>query len=125
MVRNKQTTKDLGDIGEQAACDYLKKKGYAIVERNFRVKGGEIDIVARKQKQLFFIEVKFRSSLKFGLPEEFVSLAKLKRIDRAIRVYFAMHHMSMDATPFCVEIVAIEKGLDGNLSTRHIQNIVA
>ncbi len=51
----------LGKKGEDLACDYLKKSKYKVIERNFRTKFGEIDIVAKKKKQLIFVEVKYGS----------------------------------------------------------------
>ena len=63
----------IGILGEQIACSYLKNEGYTIIERNFRCKIGEIDIIAWKNNEIIFIEVKTRSSNYFGKPAESVT----------------------------------------------------
>ena len=65
--------KSKGETGENLAVDYLQNKGYVLLERNYRFKKGEIDIIMRKDNTLCFIEVKLRSNLDYGRPEEFVS----------------------------------------------------
>lgn len=77
----------IGKYGEDLACSYLKKLGYQIVERNFRIRGGEIDIVALDKKTLVYVEVKTRSNHQFGLPEESVTYHKLKFLERASKFY--------------------------------------
>ena len=70
-----------GAYGEKKAVKFLKKRGYKIVAKNFRGKQGEIDIIAeKKRKQLVFVEVKYRATEGFGLPEEAVDIKKQKRI---------------------------------------------
>lgn len=77
----------LGKYGEDLACDYLKKTGYKIIERNFRIRGGEIDVIAMDKKTLVYVEVKTRSSHQFGLPEESVTYHKIKFLERASKFY--------------------------------------
>ncbi len=77
----------LGKYGEDLASDYLKKSGYKIIERNFRIRGGEIDIIALDGKTLVYVEVKTRSNHQFGLPEESVTYHKLKFLERASKFY--------------------------------------
>lgn len=62
----------LGNRGEEFACEYLIKKGYEIIERNYRHKRAEIDIIAKNENVLVFIEVKTRKNNQFGNPENFV-----------------------------------------------------
>ncbi len=69
-----------GNEGEQLAADFLAQKGFEIVERNYRYKRSEIDVIARIDNSLIFIEVKTRSSSDFGHPEEFVDSRKRKKI---------------------------------------------
>ena len=76
-----------GAEGEDRAARALKKARYKIVERNFRTPAGEIDIVARDGNCLVFVEVKTRSSVEFGLPQEAVVLRKRKRLCNAARWY--------------------------------------
>lgn len=78
---------NIGNIGEDLAVDYLKKNGYQIIERNFRIRGGEIDIIARDGQTLVYVEVKTRSSYKFGHPEESVTSHKIKFLKRAAKFY--------------------------------------
>ncbi len=77
----------IGKYGEDLACEYLQKENYQIIERNFRIRGGEIDIIARDGKTLVYVEVKTRSSHKFGLPEESVNYHKIKFLERAAKFY--------------------------------------
>lgn len=76
-----------GRYGEELACQFLKKLGYKIIERNFRIRGGEIDIIATDDNTLVYIEVKTRSSYRFGRPEEAVTRWKLKFLERAAKFY--------------------------------------
>lgn len=78
---------DLGKRGENIAAEYLQKHGYKIIDRNFRIRGGEIDIIAIEKNTLVIVEVKTRTSHKFGLPEESVTVHKLKFLERAAEFY--------------------------------------
>ncbi len=82
----------IGKYGEDLAAAYLSKLGYKIIERNFRIRGGEIDIIALDQGILIYVEVKTRSSHDFGLPEESVTYHKLKFLERASKFYRANRH---------------------------------
>lgn len=85
MVNNK----DLGNLGETIACDYLIKQGYHIIQRNFSCKVGELDIIATDNDFLVFIEVKTRTSDRFGLPSESVSYSKQKKIVKTALCFIA------------------------------------
>ena len=76
-----------GKIGEDLACQYLQKQGYKIIERNFLIRGGEIDIIALDGQTLVYIEVKTRTSDQFGRPEEAVTAWKLRFLERAAKFY--------------------------------------
>lgn len=82
-MQNKQT----GDYGENIACKYLKNMGYKILERNYRIRGGEIDIVAKDKDTLVFVEVKTRYSHEYGLPEESITPWKIKALLKTARFY--------------------------------------
>ena len=71
---------DFGRRGEDAACAYLLRHGYSIVERNYRCRRGEIDIIAAKDGGAVFVELKTRRSLKFGTPGMAVTYAKQQNI---------------------------------------------
>ena len=79
--------KRLGNAGEYLAAEYLEAKGHTILERGFRCKTGEIDLISKKENSIHFIEVKTRSSLGFGLPKEAVSKDKLRHINNTALVY--------------------------------------
>ena len=76
-----------GKIGEDAVEKYLKNNGYEILERNFHSRWGEIDIIAKKEKCIVFVEVKTRKSVKYGTPAEFVTGTKIKKIIKTAVLY--------------------------------------
>ena len=81
------THNELGELGEDEAAKYLVKKGFKIVERNWRFSKAEIDIIAENAEWLVMVEVKTRSSDEFGNPEDFVSLTKQRHLIRAANRY--------------------------------------
>jgi putative endonuclease len=89
--------KNQGAIGEDYAVSYLKKLGFQLIERNFRIRGGEVDIVAIEtskltaQKTLVFVEVKTRSSSDFGTPLEAINYYKLKSLMKTAQFYKVKH----------------------------------
>ncbi|MBU5317135.1 YraN family protein [Clostridium bornimense] len=87
----KRCNKDIGDYGENICIDYLKAKGYKILERNFKIKTGEIDIIAIDKKILCFIEVKSRFNSKFGRPMEAVTISKQHKIYNTAQYYLLKH----------------------------------
>ncbi len=78
-------------LGEDIACDYLKKKGYKIIERNFRKKYEEIDIIALHDNTLVFAEVKTRTSSAFGSPFESIAPWKLRHLVQLAQFYKLAH----------------------------------
>ena len=87
MIPPPEARRAQGDAAEDRACRHLEGLGCAIVERNFRTKGGEIDIVVREGDVLVFVEVRSREDAGFGTPEESVPPAKRRRIVAAARHY--------------------------------------
>lgn len=79
----------VGKNGENLAVAYLQKKGYLILERNYRSPCGEIDIICAHRGQLIFVEVKTRRSTSFGMPEEAVTRRKQEHIKKAALCYMA------------------------------------
>ncbi len=88
----------VGDDTEFLACEYLKSQGAVILEKNYRTKQGEVDIIARDQKYICFIEVKYRKNLRFGEPEEAVSFSKQKRICKVSQFYLYSKYKSLDVS---------------------------
>lgn len=81
------STKSTGNFGEELASNFLKNKGYKILERNYRIRGGEIDIVAQDSETLVFVEVKTRYSHDFGLPLESITPWKIKALLKTAQFY--------------------------------------
>lgn len=104
----------LGKQGEKKACSYLKKKGWKILERNFKNPFGEVDIIARKQDVIAFVEVKTRLSDVFGLPSEAVNLARRQRYIRAAEFYFANREINCTVR---FDIIEVFRG-----QLNHIEN---
>ncbi len=110
----------LGRWGEDIAEKYLKKKGYLIVERNFRCRLGEIDIIARDGADLVFVEVKTRQNQSYGLPCEAINAAKVRHIKRTAVYYMTGCAMEyQDVRLDVIEILTQE----GKTYLHHIENI--
>jgi len=118
--------KDLGDTGERIAENYLKEKGYKILDKNFRYsKLGELDIIAKKDNNIIFCEVKTR--LKTGpsefLPEDNITHEKQKKLIKLSQIYLSKNKL-MDNS-WQIDILAIETYRDGSFDIRHIENAIA
>jgi putative endonuclease len=100
-----------GQAGEDLACAYLLRKGLRIVERNFRCRSGEIDVIARDGETLVFVEVKERAGASHGGAIEAVTRAKRARVVRAARLYAAQHALSEAAVRF--DVIAIDLAPEG------------
>jgi len=98
--------RDTGILGEKLAKDFLSKKGYRILETNYRCPEGEIDIIARKRDFLVFIEVRTKTSLEFGTPEESITPAKMARL-RATASHFRQTHDNVPPL-WRIDMVAVE-----------------
>ena len=96
-------------FGEDKACEYLKKLNFKIIERNFRKGYGEIDIIALDKDVLVFIEVKTRTSDKFGTPLEAITYWKLKSLIKTAQ-YYKMTHPNL---PESLRIDAVSVLLNG------------
>ena len=96
-------SKEIGNFGEGAVCRFLESKGYEIVKRNFTVRGGEIDIIARKSGVLAFVEVKTRKAESLTSGESAVTRAKMSHIIKAAGEFIK----SLDSVPECRFDVAV------------------
>ncbi|MCG8183039.1 YraN family protein [Tenacibaculum piscium] len=85
---------ELGEKGEQLAIEYLEKNGYKILEKNYRYKKAEVDIITEKEAVLVVVEVKTRSSTYFGNPQDFVNPKKIKLLVYAMNHY--VHQKNID-----------------------------
>lgn len=86
---------DLGKKGEELAKEFLQKSGYTVLESNFVFQKAEIDIIAQKEETLIVVEVKTRSSLDFGNPQDFVSPKKIKLLVKAIDEYVNLKNIDL------------------------------
>ncbi|MBQ7477097.1 MAG: YraN family protein [Selenomonadaceae bacterium] len=112
-------TKNLGNAGEIFAANYLEQLGYKILEKNFRVRSAEIDIVAEIDGVIVFVEVKTRSDTKHGLPAEAVNFRKQQKIIQAAGV-FLQDEKYFDA-PCRFDVIEIYSN-GSQFSARHIEN---
>jgi len=102
----------LGKQGEALAVQALKSNGYRILARNLRVKFGEIDLVAQQGPTLCFVEIKARTSTRFGWPEEGVSHLKQWRLTRLAQWYLQRYRLA--DTPVRFDVVSILLNSDGS-----------
>lgn len=93
MQKNRKA-RETGNIGENAAAAFLESRGYTILERNFTVRGGEIDIIAYKDGRLAFVEVKTRSPDALVSGERSVTKAKRNFIIRAAGIYYSRYRQA-------------------------------
>ncbi len=100
------STTAVGNQGEYLACEYLKKLGYKIMERNYRIRGGEIDIVAQDKNFLVFIEVKTRYTSEYGLPVESITPWKIKHLLKTASFYIQL--IDWGDNPYRLDFVGID-----------------
>ena len=110
--------KKLGNRGEKIAAKLLRKQGYRIIEKNYHSRLGEIDIVAKEDESIVFVEVKTRCSTDFGLPEEALSYDKRRRLSKLALGYLA--HRRIKDTNCRFDVVSI---LMDNNRANHIKLI--
>lgn len=113
----------LGQRGERLAAQYLQRKGYRIVGRNFRTRRGEIDLICADGDCLVFVEVKTRTAGGLGAPEDAVTAAKQLRIRQAVAAYLA--RLPELPPSFRVDVISIEQFPDGRQQVVHYENITA
>ena len=100
--------KNVGDIGENFAADLLSNSGYQIIERNYRTKAGEIDIIAIKDGTLHFVEVKTRNGDQYGYPSEAVTATKQMHIRKVAEQYLQGRRMHWNRVSFDVYEIMTE-----------------
>lgn len=114
--------KGTGELGEEIATNFLVARGYRIVERNFRCKGGEVDIIARDpgDKSLVFIEVKARTGLSYGVPQLAVTPFKQRQISKAALTWLSKNRLHDHNARF--DVIAILLHTGGQHAVEHIKN---
>ncbi len=106
--------REVGALGERIAADYLQKEGYRVRERNFRLREGEIDIIAEKDDFLIFVEVRTRTSSSFGTAEESVTRYKIERLITLAQSYIQSHQDLPSS--WRIDVVAVELTPQGKVS---------
>jgi putative endonuclease len=116
MIQNDKAPKDMrrirtGKLGEDLAVAHLKKAGYQIIAQNYRCLYGEVDIIARDDDTLVFVEVKSRKSETFGQPQEAVGLEKRKKLSRISLYYLQQKRLETYNARF--DVIAVKMLPDG------------
>ncbi|MFC1622815.1 YraN family protein [Patescibacteria group bacterium] len=128
MFFYKKNNLNLGKLGEKIAVKYLKRKGYKILELNFfnktRRRVGEIDIIAKKDGKIFFVEVKTRllNKKENVLPEESINASKLRKLNKAALVYLNQNNVVGAEYQFDAISILVEKE-KRNAKVRHLESI--
>ena len=117
-----QNNQILGRFGEEKAADCLISEGYRILQRNFRCRQGEIDIIAEKSGMIVFAEVKLRKNSSFGYASEFVSSSKQRRIRITAEYYLSLSGKTDCCSRFDVIEVYAPEGTAGNMTINHIED---
>lgn len=113
---------EYGKEGEDFAAKYLEENGYKILERNFACKRGEIDIIALQNNQIIFIEIKTRTSIKYGLPAEAVTETKLKHLYKTAEYYLITRNLfgNIDTR---IDVIEVYKSKN-NLRLNHLKQVI-
>ena len=97
---------DLGKLGEELAVEFLEKNGYSILETNWTFQKAEVDIIAKKENILAVVEVKTRSNIDFGLPQDFVKPKKIQLLVKAINEYVISNDLEVEVR---FDIIALHR----------------
>ena len=114
--------KNAGAWGESRACEYLKRKGYRILERNYSCRFGEIDIIAANRDYLVFVEVKMRKNAAFAEAKEFVNFTKQRRVRSAAMQWLGRNETDLQPRFDVIEIYGTVGMSLRKLDIRHIEN---
>jgi putative endonuclease len=114
--------KALGDFGERVACRHLVSIGMTVVDRNWRCRAGEIDIVAVDGAVVVVCEVKTRSSSRYGTPVEAITAAKANRLHRLGRIWLAEH--DLPHSDLRIDVVTVMRGQLGPAEVEHMAGVV-
>ncbi len=111
-----------GAKGERIAERYLVSRGYGILERQWRIRQGEIDLIAHKDGEIVFVEVKTRRDSSFGSPEEAVTATKRERIRSTALTYLAV--TGLEDRPFRIDVIAIVWDRRSAATLRHLRSAI-
>jgi len=121
----KQGNYSKGKLGEQIASEFLRKKGYRLIETNFRTKFGELDIIAAKDGLLVFVEVKLKIGTDFGAPEEMITEGKIRQVRQTAEAYLQQNkEIAANFLQQRVDAICITLNRDSSVkSVRHYENM--
>lgn len=121
----KQGNYSKGKLGEQIASEFLGKRGYRLIETNFRTRFGELDIIAAKDGLLVFVEVKLKIGTDFGTPEEMITEGKIRQVRQTAEVYLQQNkEIAANFLQYRIDAVCITLNEDCSIkSVRHYENI--
>ena len=114
-------TRERGDLGEQAAADWLRRNGFLIMERNWRYGRYEIDIIASRLDTVHFVEVKTRHAGSLTSPEDAITETKIRALRKAASAYMAYHRLNLEPQ---FDLVAVEITPNGAQNVRYVENAV-
>lgn len=117
----KSNLKEIGRYGEDVATEFLEKRDYVIISRNFLCKQGELDIIAQKEEEIIFCEVKTRTNEKFGKPRDAVDFSKKSHMWNSARYFLHINNLVNKYIRFDVIEIFIDKN---KTYVNHIKNIM-
>ena len=116
------STKQDGDWGEALVAEYLEARGCRIVEKEWRCRLGEIDLIAEKDGMILFVEVKLRTNLRYGMPCEYVTAKKQEKLRAAALLYLSMHGLDVPARFDVAEVYTDVRHSAGKTRIAYIEN---
>ena len=115
-------SRSVGTWGEAQVANYLRKNRYRLVAHSYHCRFGEIDLIAMDGKTLCFVEVKTRSNLSMGLPREYVTPAKQRRIKKTALFYLAAHDLDCPARFDVAEVYAEKPGDKNGVRIEYLED---
>ena len=116
------STKQDGDWGEALAAEYLEARGCRIVEREWRCRLGEIDLIAEQEGTILFVEVKLRTNLRYGMPREYVTAKKQEKLRAAALLYLSERELDVPARFDVAEVYTDVHRSAGKTRIAYIEN---
>lgn len=108
-------------MGEDIAVKYLEKNGYVVLKRNFYCRQGEIDIVAKQDNEIVFVEVKTRTNVNYGVPSDAINFIKLAHMVKSAKYFLYIN----DLLNSCIRFDVVEVLLfNGKFNVRHIKQVI-
>jgi putative endonuclease len=123
MAEIGRVKQQIGRWGEELAARYLSERGYRVVAKNVRTSYGEIDLIARMDEVTVFVEVKTRTTLRYGLPEESITAKKLAHMHAAAQAYIQSHPEV--GGEWRIDVISIYRGPTGEPEILHFENALS